>query len=51
MDYKKLYYLMFNAVTDAVRLLDDKNTEQARERLAEAQCKAEEIYINGSEEQ
>ena len=51
MDYEKLYYLMFNAVTDAVRLLDDKNTEQARERLAEAQCKAEEININGSEEQ
>lgn len=50
MDYKKLYHLMFNAATDAIRLLDNKDIERAHEKLADAQCETEKMYINSSEE-
>ena len=33
-DYKKLYYILFNAITDAIKI------------LLEAQQKVEEIYIS-----
>lgn len=36
-DYKTMYYKLFNAVTDAVEILQ------------QAQLEAEEIYINSSE--
>jgi hypothetical protein len=44
-DYRKLYYLMFNAATDAEKEIDRKNYKKAREILEAAQLKAEQEYI------
>ena len=49
-DYQKLYALLFNAVTDAVRELDALNVGRARELLVAAQREAEERYIEGEED-
>ena len=38
-DYEKMYYTLFNAITDAVNI------------LSEAQQKTEEIYITSSEQE
>ena len=38
-DYEKMYFTLFNAITDAVNI------------LSEAQQKTEEIYITSSEEE
>ena len=37
-DYKKMYYKLFNAMTDAIEI------------MKQAQIEAEEIYINSSEQ-
>ena len=50
MNYKKMYCIMFNAATDAVRSIDAGEYELARRRLAAAQKQAEEIYISDAEE-
>ena len=50
MNYKKMYCIMFNAATDAVRSIDAGEYELARRRLAAAQKRAEEIYISDAEE-
>ena len=49
MNYQKLYYMMFNAATDAIDAIDKRNFESARQILAYAQCEAEEKYIQMSE--
>lgn len=41
--YKKMYYYLFNAVTDAIRA--DTKSETA-EILKQAQIKTEDMYIN-----
>lgn len=41
-DYEKLYHLLFNAITDA---LEADTREEAERILKDAQCEAEEIYI------
>ncbi len=43
--YKKLYYIMFNAASDAVNAMDSGDTEMARRALVTAQRLAEEKYI------
>ena len=48
-NYEKLYYLMFNAATDAEKEINRKNYKKAREILQDAQIKAEEEYIGESE--
>lgn len=45
--YKKLYYTLFNAVTDALHQLDYLDPVQCRKILMDAQQKCEEIYISG----
>ena len=42
--YKKMYYHLFNAVTDAIRT---ETKQVADEILKQAQIETEEIYING----
>lgn len=42
--YKKAYFLLFNAITDALEQL-------AQERSAQAQQNAEELIISSDEEQ
>ena len=43
-DYQKLYALMFNAATDALRLLEELNIGAAKDRLQSAQLQAEDLY-------
>lgn len=43
--YEKMYYHLFNAVTDALNALERKNYGQAEEILKTAQQKSEEIYL------
>lgn len=51
MDYKKLYHIMFNAATDAIEYIDEKEYDMARLRLVLAQMKAEQDYINLAEDE
>ena len=44
-DYEKMYYCLFNAITDALRALEKTDAAAAQERLIEAQRKTEEIYM------
>ena len=45
MEYKKLYHLLFNAITDALEQMESQTYGDAHELLVAAQQKAEEIYI------
>lgn len=44
-DYKKLYHLLFNAITDALEGIDRLELTTAVQRLKNAQIKAEEIIL------
>ena len=44
-NYETLYYIMFNAATDALREIDRQNLKKARKILTDAQIKAEDLYI------
>ena len=46
MDYEKLYHLLFNAITDALKQMDSQNFGTAKETLITAQQEAEEIYMS-----
>ena len=47
MDYfEKMYFLLFNAVTDALRELDQGHQEMAQSLLKHAQQDCEEIYMD-----
>lgn len=45
-EFKKLYLLLFNAITDALRLMKAGLTQEASELLIKAQQSSEELYIN-----
>ena len=47
--YEKMYYTLFNGITDALRLMEQEGYEEAAALLKEAQCKTEEMYIEESE--
>lgn len=44
-DYKKLYHLLFNAITDALDGIDRLELTAAVQRLKDAQIKAEDIIL------
>ena len=44
-DYKKMYHLLFNAITDALEQIEQQNFGSAKDLLIAAQQQAEEIYI------
>ena len=46
MDYEKLYHLLFNAITDALKQMEQQNYGSAKDLLITAQQKAEEIYMS-----
>ena len=48
-DYKKIYHLLFNAMTEALEKIDAQNYGDARDILIAAPQKAEEIYINSED--
>ena len=45
-EYRKMYFQLFNAVTDALAQLEAMNFGTAKMILIEAQQKSEEIYIS-----
>ena len=45
MDYQKMYTTLFNAISDALKKIEDQNYGNAKELLIAAQQKAEDIYI------
>lgn len=49
-DYRKMYTLLFNAITSALEQLDKKNAAEAAEILKAAQRQSEELYIETSGE-
>ena len=44
--YKKMYFHLFNAITDALNTLEQGNIWDAKRLLMEAQCATEELYIS-----
>lgn len=46
MDYEKLYFHLFNAVTDALRAIEQQNYGQASATLMAAQQETEELYMD-----
>ena len=49
MDYKKLYFHLFNSVTDAIESITNGDSFAARDILIRAQQEAEEMYMDGKE--
>ena len=47
--YQKMYTTLFNAITDALRLLEKGNSAEAAALLKRAQQSTEELYINAGE--
>ena len=50
MDYKKLYFHLFNAATDALRAMEQQNYGQAAALLITAQQETEEMYMDAEDE-
>ena len=48
-DYRKMYCLLFNAITDALEQMG-KDPAKARELLMSAQQQTEELYISAADE-
>ena len=44
--YKKLYFTLFNAITDALDAMKEQNFGTAQNILRAAQQKAEDIYLD-----
>ena len=47
MDYKKLYFHLFNALTDAIEEIQTGDVLTARDILIRAQQETEEMYLEG----
>lgn len=48
--YKQMYLLLFNAVTDALELIETEMYDAAADGLRKAQRLTEELYISAGEE-
>ena len=48
-NYEKMYFKLFNAITDALQLLEEKDIGRAAFILAKAQYDAEEEYISAEQ--
>lgn len=49
-EYQKMYSILFNAISDVLKELDELNIGLAKERLKEAQSRTEELYMSQDEE-
>ena len=49
-DYRKLYHLLFNAITDALENIEAGEPETARFLLIRAQQQAEEQYLTAEDD-
>ncbi len=45
-NYEKMYLVLFNGITDAIRDMEQQNFGFARFTLVESQKRAEELYID-----
>ena len=50
MDYKKMYFHLFNAITDALIDMEKGDPSAAGQRLIRAQQETEEMYISADDE-
>ena len=48
--FKRMYLLLFNQITDAIKALEQGDAAQAKILLIRAQQDAENLYIEGTEE-
>ena len=46
--YKKMYYVLFNAITDSLEQMEEKNYGQAEAILKDAQRRAERLYMESA---
>lgn len=44
-NYEKMYFTLFNAITDALRMMEAGENADAAVFLASAQCQTEEMYM------
>ena len=44
--YEKMYHRLFNAITDALRLLEEGNIWEAKKLLMDVQGETEEMYMS-----
>ena len=49
-DYQRLYYILFNAITDAATDMEAQNYGLAYHRLLQAQADCEERFLAAEEE-
>ena len=49
-DFGKMYFLLFNKITDALKEIENCNYGQATKILKIAQVEAEEIYLSSEDE-
>lgn len=47
--YKKMYYALFHAMTDAIHDIEEQNFGQAKKRLVEGQQRDEEIFLGSDD--
>ena len=47
--YEKMYFALFNAVTDALEAMEARNFGQAKDLFIAAQQRCEELYLDGEE--
>lgn len=45
--YQSMYLCLFHAITDALEQIEARNYGLAEQRLKDAQCEAERLYIEG----
>lgn len=50
MIYKKMYFLLFNQMTEALKAIENCDYGQAAKILRAAQIEAEALYIEGDED-
>lgn len=48
-DYGKMYKLLFNKITDAIKDIEEHNYGLAKERLINAQKNSEDIFVRSNE--
>ena len=48
-EYKKLYLVLWNGITDAIELIEEKEYFTAKQRLIKAHQEAEDMFIDSED--
>ena len=51
MDYQKAYYILFNAMTDAINAMEQRELNEAMAILKNVQIKTENMYIESESDE